>query len=57
MKDIRLPKFRNHDNFVNLSDVVESHAKQDLLWTEELTKMTNVRPGQVKQFSKHPIRA
>jgi hypothetical protein len=48
MKDIGLPEFGTPDNFVDLSDIVESHAKQDSLWTEELTKMTDARPGQVK---------
>jgi hypothetical protein len=57
MKDIRLPEFGTPDNFVDLSDVVESHAKQDSLWTEELTKMTDARPGQVQRFAEHPIRA
>jgi hypothetical protein len=47
MKDIELPEFSNPNNFVDLSDVVKSHAKQDSLWTEELTKMTDPRPGQV----------
>jgi hypothetical protein len=56
MKDIRLPGFGTPDNFVNLSDVVESHAKQDSLWTEELAKMTDMRLRQVQRFVEHPIR-
>jgi hypothetical protein len=39
MKDIGLPEFDTLDNFVDLSNIVESHAKQDSLWTEELAKI------------------
>jgi hypothetical protein len=57
MKDIELPEFENPDNFVGLCDVVESHTKQDLLWAEELAKVTNVARGQVQRFMEHLIRA
>jgi hypothetical protein len=48
MKDIRLPDFGTPDNFVDLCDIVESHAKKDSLWAEELVKMTDAVPGQVQ---------
>jgi hypothetical protein len=57
MKDIGLPEFGTPDKFIDLSDVVKLHAKQDSLWTEELAKMTDARPGQVQQFTEPPIRA
>ena len=57
MKDIGLLEFGKPDNFVDLCDIVESHAKQDLLWVEELAKVTNKSPGQVQRFMEHPIRA
>jgi hypothetical protein len=57
MKDIELPEFGTPNNFIDLSDVFESHAKQDSLWTEELTKMIDVRPRKVKLFTEHPIRS
>jgi hypothetical protein len=45
MKDIKLPEFDNPKNFFDLSEVVKTHAKQDSLWTKELTNMTDTRPG------------
>jgi hypothetical protein len=57
MKDVGLPEFGTPDNFIDLSDVVKLHAEQDALWTEEFTKIADVRPGQVQQFAEHPIRA
>jgi hypothetical protein len=57
MKDVELPEFDTPDKFVDLSNVVKLHAKQDSLWTEELIKMIDVRPWKVKQFTKPPIRA
>jgi hypothetical protein len=54
MKDIRLPEFGTPDNFVDLCDIVESHTKQDLLWAEELAKVTDTTPGQVQRFMEHP---
>jgi hypothetical protein len=57
MKDVGLPEFGTPDEFINLSDVFKMHAEQDSLWTEECTKITDARPGQVQQFAEHPIRA
>jgi hypothetical protein len=47
MKDVGLPEFSTPDNFIDLSYVVKLHAEQDALWTEELAKIVNVKPGQV----------
>ena len=47
MKDIGLPEFDTPDKFIELSDVGKLNAKQDSLWTKELAKITNVKPGQV----------
>jgi hypothetical protein len=57
MKDIGLPEFGTPDKFIDLSDIVKLHAKQDSIWTEELAKMTDARPGQVQRFAEPPIRA
>jgi hypothetical protein len=57
MKDIRLPKLSDHDNFIDLCDIVKSHAKNDSLWVEELAKVTDTLPGQVKIFMEHPMKA
>jgi hypothetical protein len=57
MKDVGLPEFGTPDEFINLSDVFQLYAEQDSLWTEEFTKITGARPGQVQQFAEHPIRA
>ena len=57
MKDIGLLEFDTPEKFVDLSDIVKFHAKQDSLWTKELANMTDERPGQVQQFAKPPIRA
>jgi len=50
MKDIELPEFGTLDQFVDLSDIIKFHAGQDSLWTEELAKMIDVKPGQVQRF-------
>ena len=57
MKDIGLPEFGTPDKFVDLSDIVKLHAKQDLIWTKELAKMTDTRLGKVHRFAEPPIRA
>jgi hypothetical protein len=57
MKDARLPKFGTPDNFIDLNNVVKMHAEKDTLWTEEFTKIADAKPGKVRQFSKHLIRA
>ena len=57
MKDIGLPNFDTLDTFIDLSDMVKFHAEKDLICIEELTKMTNARPGQVQRFTEPPIRA
>jgi hypothetical protein len=37
--------------------VVKRHAEQDALWTEELAKIVDVKPGKVRQFAEHLIKA
>jgi hypothetical protein len=55
MKDIKLLEFGTPDDFVDLKDIVELHAKQDSSWAERISKVTDIPPGQVQQFLKHPI--
>jgi hypothetical protein len=57
MKDIGLPEFGDPDNFIDLCDIVGSHAKQDSLWAKELAKVTDTSPGQVQRFMEHPMKA
>jgi hypothetical protein len=57
MKDADLPEFDTHDEFINLSDVLKMHTKQDSLWAKECTKITDARLGKVKKFTEHPIGA
>jgi hypothetical protein len=57
MKDIRLPEFGTPDDFDDLRDIVKSHIEQDSTWAEELAKVTDTTPGQVRQFMEHPIKA
>jgi hypothetical protein len=57
MKDIRLPNFGDPDNFIDLYNIVRSHAKKDSLWAEELAKVTDMSPGQVQRFMEHPMKA
>ena len=57
MKYIGLPEFITPDNFIDLSEVVKLYAEHDSLWTEEFTNITDTRPGKVKQFTEHSIRA
>jgi hypothetical protein len=53
MKDVGLFEFGTPDEFIELSKL---HFEQDSLWIEECSKITDVRPGQVKNFTEHPIR-
>ena len=57
MKDVGLPDFGTPDNFIDLSDVVKLHAKQDVIWSEDSANIADARPGKVQQFAEHPIRA
>jgi hypothetical protein len=57
MKDIGLPKFGTPNDFVELRDIFESHAKQDSSWAERLAKVTETMSGQVQPFMEHPINA
>jgi hypothetical protein len=57
MKDIDLPNFGTLDDFVNLHDIVKSHAKHGSSWTEEISKVSCIVPGQVQKFMEHPIKA
>jgi hypothetical protein len=57
IKNVGLPKFDTPDEFINLSDVFKIHVEQDSLWAEECAKVTDAKPGQVQQFTEHPIRA
>jgi hypothetical protein len=57
MKDVELPEFSTPDNFIDLNNVVKMHAEEDALWTEEFTKIADAKPGQVRKFTEHLIRA
>ena len=48
MKDIGVPKFGTPDKFIYLSDIFKSHTEQDSSWVEELAKVTDTTPGQVR---------
>jgi hypothetical protein len=45
MRDVGLPEFGTPDDFVDLRDIVKSHAEQDSSWVEEITKVTDMAPG------------
>jgi hypothetical protein len=45
MRDIGLPEFCTPDNFVELHDIVKSHAEQDSSWVEEIEKVIDMVPG------------
>jgi hypothetical protein len=47
MRYIGLPKFGTPDDFVDLHDIVKSHAEQESSWVEEITNVTDMVPGQV----------
>jgi hypothetical protein len=44
MKDIKFPEFSTLDNFIDLRDIVESHAKQDSSLAERLAKVIDTTP-------------
>jgi hypothetical protein len=57
IRDSELPECNAPDKFIDSSEVVKLYVEQDSLWTEECAKIADVKPGQVQQFTKHPIRA
>jgi hypothetical protein len=57
MKDIRLPEFGMPNDFVDLCDIVKSHIEKDSSWVEEIAKVIDTTPGQVRQLMEHPIKA
>jgi hypothetical protein len=57
MTDIKLPKFENPSEFIDRRNLLKMYAEQNSLWVEECTKVTDAKLGQVRQFTKHPIRA
>jgi hypothetical protein len=57
MKDVGLLKFDTPNNFIDLRNMVKLHAEQDVLWTEELAKIADAKPGKLRQFREHPIKA
>jgi hypothetical protein len=57
MKEAGLPEFDTPDNFTDLSNMVKLHAEQDVLWTEEFTKIADAKLGKVRKFVEHPIKA
>jgi hypothetical protein len=56
MRDTGLLEFDTPDDFVNLHNIVKSHAEQDSSWAEEIMKVANMAPRQVQQFMEHPIK-
>jgi hypothetical protein len=48
MRDIDLPEFGTPDDFVDLRDIVKSHAEQDSSWAAEIEKVADMVPGQVQ---------
>jgi hypothetical protein len=48
MKDIGLPEFDTPNDFGDLPDIVKSHIEQDSAWVEELVKVKDTTPGQVR---------
>jgi hypothetical protein len=45
MKDIDLPEFGTPNDFVDLRDIIKSHAEQDSSWVEEIEKVSDMAPG------------
>jgi hypothetical protein len=57
MRDISLPEFDTTDDFVDLHNMVKSHAEQDSSWASEIAKVADMAPGQVQWFIEHPIKS
>jgi hypothetical protein len=45
MRDISLPEFGTPNDFVDLRDIVKSHAEQDSSWVEEIEKVAEMALG------------
>jgi hypothetical protein len=48
MRDIGLLEFDTPHDFVDLRDIVKSHAEQDSSWAEEMEKVADMAPRQVQ---------
>jgi hypothetical protein len=48
MRDIGLLEFGTPSDFVDLHDIVKSHAEQDSSWAVKIAKVEDVVPGQVQ---------
>jgi len=57
MKDIGFPEFGKTDDVVDLHNIVKLHTEQDSSWAEELAKVMDTTPCQVRQFIEHPIKS
>jgi hypothetical protein len=57
MKDIGLPEFSTPDDFVDLCDIFKTHTEQDSSWIEEISKLTDMTPVQMRHFMEHLIKA
>jgi hypothetical protein len=40
-----------------MSNTIKSHVERASLWTKELAKVVDAKPGKAQQFVEHPIRA
>jgi hypothetical protein len=57
MENIGLPEFDPPESFTDLHDIFKRHAKQDSTWEAEISQISSMTPGQVKNFMEHPIKA
>jgi hypothetical protein len=57
MKDIRLPEYATPDMFIDLNEIIKLCTEQDVSWAKECAKVTDVKPGQVQHFKRHPIKS
>jgi hypothetical protein len=57
MRDIDLLEFGTPADFVDLRDIVKSHAEQDSSWDAEIEKVADMVLEKVQQFMENPIKA
>jgi hypothetical protein len=56
MRDIGLHEFGTPDEFVDLCNIVKSHAEKYSSWAEEIENVIDMAPRQLRQFMEHLIK-
>jgi hypothetical protein len=57
MEKIELPKFSPPENFTDLHDIVKRHVGKDSTWEANISHISSMTPGKLKNYVEHPIKS